>query len=71
MRRDLSHLAHLPEPDADLQRNQTERATRPRNRLAQISREFNRHLQVRGAGVDDVRHYTRTVAARAAGTASL
>ncbi|MFO1371385.1 MAG: hypothetical protein U1F42_02995 [Candidatus Competibacteraceae bacterium] len=25
-------------------------------RLAQISREFNRHLQVCGANVDDVRH---------------
>ncbi len=57
LRRDLSHLAHRPEPDADLQRNQLNELEAKEIRLAQISREFNRHLQVRSANVDDVRHY--------------
>ncbi|MCB1823824.1 MAG: CHAT domain-containing protein, partial [Candidatus Competibacteraceae bacterium] len=57
LRRDLSHLAHLPEPDTDLQRNKLNELEAKEIRLAQISREFNRHLQVRGANVDDVRHY--------------
>jgi len=56
-RRDLSHLANLPEPDADLQRNKLNELEAKEIRLAQISREFNRHLQVRSANVDDVRHY--------------
>ena len=57
LRRDLSHLANLPEPDADLQRNKLNELEAKEIRLAQISREFNRHLQVRSANVDDVRHY--------------
>ncbi len=57
LRRDLSHLANLPEPDADLQRKKLNELEAREIRLAQISREFNRHLQVRGANVDDVRQY--------------
>jgi CHAT domain-containing protein len=57
LRRDLSHLANLPEPDADLQRNKLNELEAKEIRLAQISREFNRHLQVRSANVDDVRQY--------------
>ncbi len=57
LRRDLSHLANLPEPDADLQRKKLNELEAKEIRLAQISREFNRHLQVRSANVDDVRHY--------------
>ena len=56
LRRDLSHLANLPEPNADLQRKKLNELEAKEIRLAQISREFNRHLQVRGANVDDVRH---------------
>ncbi len=57
LRRDLSHLVNLPKPDADLQHNKLNELEAKEIRLAQISREFNRHLQVRGANVDDVRHY--------------
>ena len=57
LRRDLSHLANLPEPDAGLRRNKLNELEAKEIRLAQISREFNRHLQVRSANVDDVRHY--------------
>ncbi|MER2533398.1 MAG: CHAT domain-containing tetratricopeptide repeat protein [Candidatus Competibacter sp.] len=57
LRRDLSHLANLPEPDADLQHKKLNELEAQEIRLAQISREFNRHLQVRSANVDDVRHY--------------
>ncbi len=57
LRRDLSHLANLPEPDADLQRKKLNELEAKEIRLAQISREFNRYLQVRSANVDDVRHY--------------
>ena len=56
LRRDLSHLANLPDPNADLQRKKLNELETKEIRLAQISREFNRHLQVRGANVDDVRH---------------
>jgi CHAT domain-containing protein len=56
LRRDLSHLANLPEPDTDLQRKKLNELEAKEIRLAQISREFNRYLQVRGANVDDVRH---------------
>jgi CHAT domain-containing protein/Tfp pilus assembly protein PilF len=57
LRRDFSHLANLPEPDADLQHNKLNELEAKEIRLAQVSREFNRHLQVRSANVDDVRHY--------------
>ena len=57
LRRDLSHLANLPEPDADVQRKKLNELEAKEIRLVQISREFNRHLQVRGANVDDVRHF--------------
>ncbi len=57
LRRDLSHLANLPKPDADLQRKKLNELEAQEIRLAQISREFNRHLQVRSANVDDVRQY--------------
>jgi CHAT domain-containing protein len=56
LRRDLSHLANFPEPKADLQRQKLNDLEAREIRLAQISREFNRHLQVRGANADDVRH---------------
>ena len=56
LRRDLSHLVNLPEPNADLQRKKLNDLEAQEIRLAQISREFNRHLQVRSANVDDVRH---------------
>jgi CHAT domain-containing protein len=57
LRRDLSHLANLPQPNADLQRKKLNELEAKEIRLAQISREFNRHLQVRSVNVDDVRHY--------------
>ena len=57
LRRDLSHLANLPKPDADLQRKKLNELEAKEIRLAQISGEFNRHLQVRNADVDKVRHY--------------
>lgn len=56
LRRDLSHLANLPEPNADLLRKKLNELEASEIRLAQISRKFNRHFQVRGANVDDVRH---------------
>ena len=56
LRRDLSHLANLPEPNTDLLRKKLNELEAKEIRLAQISREFNRHLQVRGANADDVRH---------------
>ena len=56
LRRDLSHLANLPEPNADLLRKKLNELEASEIRLAQISRKFNRHFQVRGASVDDVRH---------------
>ncbi len=57
LRRELSHLVHRPEPDIDLQREQLNALEEKEIRLAQISREFNRHLQVRAANADDVRNY--------------
>ena len=42
LRRDLSHLANLPEPNADLQRKKLNELEAKEIRLAQISREFNR-----------------------------
>ncbi len=55
LRRDLSHLANLPEPNADLQRKKLNELEAKEIRLARISHEFERHLQVRGANVGDVR----------------
>ena len=57
LRRDLSHLANSPEPNADLLLKKLNELEAKEIRLAQISREFNRHLQVRSASVDDVRHF--------------
>jgi hypothetical protein len=57
LRRDLSHLVHQPEPDADVQRQKLNELEAKETRLAQISHEFNRHLQVRAANADDVRSY--------------
>ncbi len=56
LRRDLSHLANLREPDAGLQHKRLSELEAQEIRLARISHEFNRHLQVRGVNVDDVRH---------------
>ncbi len=57
LRRELSHLANRPEPDVDLQRQKLNELEAKETRLAQISRAFNRHLQVRAANADDVRSY--------------
>ncbi|MEI2771582.1 MAG: hypothetical protein V9G98_12890 [Candidatus Competibacter sp.] len=71
LRRDLSHLANLPEPNADLQRKKLNELEAKEIRLAQISREFNRHLQVRSAQCGRCAPLPPARRRRTAGTASL
>jgi len=57
LRRDLSHLANQSESDTEILRAKLNDLEAKEIRLAQISREFNRHLQVRAANVDEVSSY--------------